>query len=97
MTIYRNFAWNDTTTIPLKKKCTSQPESIPNLYSNNFLFVDLDNLVKFVLDALNAKAYDDDSQIAVIKSAKFYTLGEPYTKIILRKLSDSDYEDFDFQ
>lgn len=52
--------------------------------------------MKFVLDALNAKAYEDDSQIAVIKSAKFYTLGEPYTKIILRKLSETDYEDFNF-
>ena len=53
--------------------------------------------MKFVLDALNAKAYDDDSQIAVIKSDKFYTLGEPYTKIILRKLLDTDYENFNFQ
>lgn len=64
--------------------------------SYNTSIVDLDNLVKFVLDALNAKAYEDDSQIAVIKSAKFYTLGEPYTKIILRKLSETDYEDFHF-
>jgi Holliday junction resolvase RusA-like endonuclease len=62
----------------------------------NISIADLDNLVKFVLDALNAKAYEDDSQIAVIKSAKFYTLGEPYTKIILRKLSETDYEDFKF-
>lgn len=62
-----------------------------------YLPADLDNLVKFVLDALNAKAYEDDSQIAVIRSAKFYTEGEPYTKVIIRKLTDLDYENFVFE
>jgi Holliday junction resolvase RusA-like endonuclease len=70
-------------------------------YRNSFAFfyrtADLDNLVKFVLDALNAKAYEDDSQIAAIRSAKFYTEGEPYTKVIIRKLTDSDYENFVFE
>jgi Holliday junction resolvase RusA-like endonuclease len=70
-------------------------------YLNSFAFfyltADLDNLVKFVLDALNAKAYEDDSQIAAIRSAKFYTEGEPYTKVIIRKLTDSDYENFVFE
>ena len=60
-------------------------------------FTDLDNLVKFVLDALNAKAYEDDSQIAVIKSAKFYTEGEPYTKVIIRSLTEEDFETFSFE
>lgn len=50
--------------------------------------------MKFVLDALNAKAYEDDSQIAVIRSAKFYTEGEPYTRVVIRSLSEKDFEDF---
>mmetsp|Transcript_1634 Transcript_1634/g.2685 ORF Transcript_1634/g.2685 Transcript_1634/m.2685 type:complete len:277 (-) Transcript_1634:416-1246(-) len=33
---------------------------------------DLDNLVKFVLDSLNGYAYVDDSQIAVLSTAKLY-------------------------
>ena len=53
--------------------------------------------MKFVLDALNAKAYEDDSQIAVIKSAKFYTEGEAHTKVILRSLTEKDYDDFRFE
>ena len=53
--------------------------------------------MKFVLDALNAKAYEDDSQIAVIKSAKFYTEGEPYTKVIIRSLTEGDFENFHFE
>ena len=72
-----------------------------NTNSSNLYFLhslpDLDNLVKFVLDALNAKAYEDDSQIAVIKSAKFYTEGEPYTKVIIRSLTEGDFENFHFE
>ena len=34
---------------------------------------DLDNLVKFVLDSLNALAYIDDGQVCSIKAEKFYT------------------------
>lgn len=34
---------------------------------------DLDNLIKFVLDALNGIAYLDDAQICMITSAKYYT------------------------
>ena len=33
---------------------------------------DIDNLVKFVLDALNKHAYKDDGQISLLKSGKFY-------------------------
>ena len=33
---------------------------------------DLDNLIKFVLDALNKHAYLDDGQVVCIKSRKFY-------------------------
>jgi Holliday junction resolvase RusA-like endonuclease len=49
-----------------------------------------------VLDALNGKAYEDDSQIAMIRSAKFYTEGEPYTKVILRCITEADYDSFNF-
>jgi Holliday junction resolvase RusA-like endonuclease len=52
--------------------------------------LDLDNLVKFVLDSLNGQAYEDDSQIAAIRCAKFYSDGEPYTKVIIRSLADND-------
>jgi len=34
---------------------------------------DIDNLCKFILDALNKKLYDDDSQIIVLNSTKNYT------------------------
>mmetsp|Transcript_17114 Transcript_17114/g.37376 ORF Transcript_17114/g.37376 Transcript_17114/m.37376 type:complete len:144 (+) Transcript_17114:885-1316(+) len=33
---------------------------------------DLDNLVKFVLDALNGHAYLDDAQVSMISTAKLY-------------------------
>lgn len=34
---------------------------------------DLDNLVKFVLDAMNGKFYADDAQIVSIKCSKFFS------------------------
>ena len=49
---------------------------------------DLDNLVKFVLDSLNGLAYEDDSQVAVIRCAKFYTEGEPRTEARFRVLEE---------
>ena len=48
---------------------------------------DLDNLIKFVLDSLNSKAYLDDSQICVINSAKLYTNSDPRIEVRMRKLS----------
>ena len=50
---------------------------------------DLDNLVKFVLDSLNALAYLDDGQVCSIKAAKFYTntSDNPRTEISFRSLS----------
>jgi hypothetical protein len=49
---------------------------------------DLDNLVKFVLDSLNALAYVDDGQICSLKAAKFYATGgdNPRSEIVLRQL-----------
>ena len=48
---------------------------------------DLDNLIKFVLDSLNRKAYLDDSQICIINSAKLYTNSNARIEIRMRKLS----------
>ncbi len=47
---------------------------------------DLDNLVKFVLDSLNALAYLDDGQVCSIQAAKFYTSDAPRTEISFRAL-----------
>lgn len=51
---------------------------------------DIDNLVKFVLDALNKVAYSDDSQVCMLKSGKFYTSEEPRVEVIIRTL-DPDH------
>lgn len=55
---------------------------------------DLDNMIKFVLDSLNGKAYNDDSQVCVIHSAKLYTENEPKTIVNLVKLDDSYHENY---
>lgn len=44
---------------------------------------DLDNLIKFVLDALNGKAYHDDSQICSIRAAKMYAGGEQHARTVI--------------
>lgn len=51
---------------------------------------DLDNLIKFVLDSLNDKAYLDDSQIVHISAKKLYTNTEPRTEILFRS-ANSDF------
>jgi Holliday junction resolvase RusA-like endonuclease len=48
--------------------------------------LDLDNMIKFVLDALNKKAYLDDSQICSIKASKVYTIEESRTYVEINKL-----------
>ena len=56
-----------------------------------YLFIsDVDNLVKFVLDSLNKVAYLDDSQVAVLKTAKLYTNGEARSEVHIRRLRDCD-------
>jgi len=50
---------------------------------------DLDNLVKFPLDALNKIAYADDSQVCVIMAVKKWDRSD-YTKIRISRLNDSD-------
>lgn len=51
---------------------------------------DIDNLIKFVLDALNKVAYSDDSQVCILKSGKFYTSEEPRIEVVIRSL-DPDH------
>jgi Holliday junction resolvase RusA-like endonuclease len=50
-------------------------ETAPKYNINN---KDLDNMVKFVLDALNDKLYTDDSLIFEISCSKMYSDGEGY-------------------
>lgn len=45
-------------------------KSAPNLHVSK---PDIDNLVKFVLDALNGRLYKDDSQIVSLKAVKQYS------------------------
>ena len=51
---------------------------------------DLDNLVKFVMDALNAKAYKDDGQVCSLRCSKAYiNPGErARVNVVLRQLPD---------
>lgn len=42
---------------------------------------DLDNMVKFVLDALNDKLYNDDCQIVEINCKKLYSSGDGYVSL----------------
>jgi Holliday junction resolvase RusA-like endonuclease len=48
---------------------------------------DLDNCVKFVLDALNGVAYEDDSQIASINCSKLYSDTFPSTIVRIKRIS----------
>ena len=51
------------------KKSNELKEQSPKYNTNN---KDLDNMVKFVLDALNDKLYGDDSQVVEIHCKKLY-------------------------
>ncbi len=62
------------------------------------LNTDIDNIAKFVLDAINKKAYEDDGQVAVLSLAKLYTDTNPRVEVRIRKLRDNDVmfaENFD--
>lgn len=57
------------------KKSTELKENAPKYNTNN---KDLDNMVKFVLDALNDKLYVDDCLIINISCSKHYSENEGY-------------------
>ena len=50
---------------------------------------DLDNMVKFVLDALNDKLYTDDSLIFEITCSKMYSEGDGYIYAKFMEVDDS--------
>lgn len=57
------------------------------------LFIsDIDNLVKFVFDALNGKAYEDDTQITVLTTGKYYSDGVGRTEVTLKFLDTTDHQ-----
>jgi Holliday junction resolvase RusA-like endonuclease len=57
------------------KKSTELKDNAPKYNTNN---KDLDNMVKFILDALNDKLYIDDCLIIEINCKKTYSDGEGY-------------------
>lgn len=57
------------------KKSNELKDTAPKYNTNN---KDLDNMVKFVLDALNDKLYTDDCLIIEISCLKSYSDGEGY-------------------
>lgn len=57
------------------KKSNELKDTAPKYNTNN---KDLDNMVKFILDALNNKLYDDDCLIVEIKCIKSYSNSDGY-------------------
>ena len=60
------------------KKSNELKDSAPQYNTNN---KDLDNMVKFVLDALNDKLYVDDCLIIDIRCSKSYSTGDGYIEM----------------
>merc|ERR1711918_314459 len=56
--------------------------------------LDIDNLIKMVLDSLNGYAYYDDKQVVAIRACKEYADidGEESTHVYFRELGDTNYE-----
>merc|ERR1711918_230176 len=56
--------------------------------------IDIDNLIKMVLDSLNGYAYHDDKQVVAIRACKQYADidGEESTHVCFRELGDTNYE-----
>jgi Holliday junction resolvase RusA-like endonuclease len=60
-------------------------ESSPKYNTNN---KDLDNMVKFVLDALNNKLYEDDRQIFEITCSKLYSENDGYIYVKFTEINE---------
>ena len=60
-------------------------EASPKYNTNN---KDLDNMVKFVLDALNDKLYTDDSLIFEISCSKLYSDADGYIYVKFMEVQD---------
>lgn len=54
---------------------------------------DVDNYNKVVLDALNGKVYNDDSQITELHVYKSYEKNKPKTEILIERLDKGDDND----
>lgn len=48
--------------------------------------VDLDNIVKSIMDSLNSICYVDDKQVVVINACKFWTMDTPRVEVIVESL-----------
>lgn len=58
------------------------------------MIIDVDNLSKFVLDALNKAAYLDDSQVVALKAVKLYADDGPSRIVVmLKSLRNADLAD----
>lgn len=54
---------------------------------------DVDNLTKFVMDALVDHAYIDDNQVTALIASKRYTDDQPGVKVFLCALAENDSND----
>lgn len=48
--------------------------------------VDLDNIVKSIMDSLNSICYVDDKQVVAINACKFWTMDTPRVEVIVESL-----------
>ena len=69
------------------KKSHELKDNAPKYNTNN---KDLDNMVKFVLDALNDKLYTDDCLIIEINCIKSYSDGDGYIYVKFEEIVDDD-------
>jgi Holliday junction resolvase RusA-like endonuclease len=60
-------------------------DTAPKYNTNN---KDLDNMVKFILDALNDKLYVDDCQIIEINCKKMYSQGDGYIGLLFEEIEE---------
>lgn len=60
-------------------------DTSPKYNTNN---KDLDNMVKFILDALNGKLYIDDCQIVEINCKKMYSESDGYITLLFEEIND---------
>jgi len=67
------------------KKSNELKETAPKYNTNN---KDLDNMVKFVLDALNDKLYSDDCLIVEINCIKSYSDGDGYIYVKFEEIKE---------
>jgi len=68
------------------KKSNELKDSAPKYNTNN---KDLDNMVKFVLDALNDKLYTDDCLIIEINCIKSYSDGDGYIYVKFEEIDNN--------